>query len=331
MYKNIDKYYVNINTSTFLEEIVHDVNYIEIVKPLKKHGDINDCECRNVEVTELSSTDLLSSLRVLWSAVKKGDYVYVFYPGRLPFIGVLFALLLRKPFGLYVRGEILKRNLMTGLFLRYSERIIAVSEGLVPERYSRKLKICHPMLTLGWKEYEAKNSNEYIKFLFVGRVETAKGIFELLEFFIQYIDGGEGCLTIVGDGDSLVDVKKFISDRNLQSLVKFKGVLTGGMLQEEYKNADVFLLFSHTEGFPRVLYEATFNSCLVITTDVGGVSSVFCNGENCLFVTDQLLSQFKNLSAQAKRIMIENARNDIHTRLNTYYKKHSELINELSI
>ena len=47
-----------------------------------------------------------SSPASLWKTIRKADFIYVFFPGNIPVVSVAMARLLRKPYGVYVRGEL---------------------------------------------------------------------------------------------------------------------------------------------------------------------------------------------------------------------------------
>jgi glycosyltransferase involved in cell wall biosynthesis len=56
------------------------------------------------------------------------------------------------------------------------------------------------------------------------------------------------------------------------------------LLGRYYREADLFCLPSHDEGFPRVLYEAMLHGTPIVTTFVGSISSVMEDSLNCLRV-----------------------------------------------
>lgn len=331
MYEENEKYYVNINTNIFLKNIKGEIIYTEITNPRQTATDINDSEIQGIPIVGVSKGDGIRALIKLWSVIKRVDYIHAFYPGKLGFLAILLSFVSGKPYGIYLRGEIGKGVYLNKLLLRFARKIITVSNGLIDDRYSHKLSVCHPMLSLGWQDYTYDTKDNYHKFLFVGRIEESKGIFEMLKFFRDYLENGDGKLVIVGEGPCLGELKEAVRSYGLTEKVTFKGLLTGIHLEREYRNADVFLFFSHSEGFPRVLYEATFYSCLVVTSDVGGVSTVFQNGINSLFISDSVLEEFRALTGDKKQAMIIQAREDVSLRLSTYSKNHSELISEMYI
>ncbi len=53
-------------------------------------------------------------------------------------------------------------------------------------------------------------------------------------------------------------------------------------LYAEFEKADLFVLPTHHEGFPRVLYEAMIKSTVIITTFVGGIPGVMRAGVDCI-------------------------------------------------
>jgi glycosyltransferase involved in cell wall biosynthesis len=46
----------------------------------------------------------------------------------------------------------------------------------------------------------------------------------------------------------------------------------------------LFVLPTHEEGFPRVLYEAMIKSAVIVTTMVGGIPGLMEDGVNCLAI-----------------------------------------------
>ena len=55
-------------------------------------------------------------------------------------------------------------------------------------------------------------------------------------------------------------------------------------LSEYFRQADIFLLLSVAEGFPRVVNEALLHSLPVVVTPVGGIPDELVDGEHALFV-----------------------------------------------
>src|SRR5690606_13888714 len=53
-------------------------------------------------------------------------------------------------------------------------------------------------------------------------------------------------------------------------------------LHAYYESADVFVLPTHHEGFPRVQYEAMIKSNVILTTFVGGIPGLMRDGYNAL-------------------------------------------------
>lgn len=115
------------------------------------------------------------------------------------------------------------------------------------------------------------------RLLYTGRILPEKGLWEAVEAVLILTDRGfDVTLDIVGwehPKDPVVQrLRAHISSLGIEQRVRFPGyVPAGAPLAEVYRRADVFLLPTHGEGFPRSLFEAMGSGLPVVTTDVGGI------------------------------------------------------------
>jgi glycosyltransferase involved in cell wall biosynthesis len=115
---------------------------------------------------------------------------------------------------------------------------------------------------------------ECINLLFVGRIEKDKGIEELSEAFIRLRQNGFPVVLHLVGWDTIEAQKYYaalVKEVNATNAVVYHGYKTGIELLKLYRQADIFVLPSHHEGFPRVIWEAMANSLPVIATSVGGI------------------------------------------------------------
>lgn len=117
-----------------------------------------------------------------------------------------------------------------------------------------------------------------IKLLYTGSLSFAKGLRELIEAFALLVEGRRNLtLHFVGwEYDLSKPVEKYLKDRaselRITDQVFFHGFKTvGPELNEMYRMADIYILPSYHEGFPRTIWEAMANSLPVIATKVGSI------------------------------------------------------------
>lgn len=132
--------------------------------------------------------------------------------------------------------------------------------------------------------------NETINLLFVGRVEKAKGIVELIKALpIIKSKGIKIKLNVIGpfsENYTLRELKKFCKDNNLEDLVIWHGFVNHNKeLYEFYKKSDILILPSYYEGFPYVVLEAMASSVLVLSTAVGGIPYICKDREEIYFIS----------------------------------------------
>ena len=168
--------------------------------------------------------------------------------------------------------------------------ILAVSPGLLdklPDRPSR-VAVIRPMCQVTPRDAFNRRfdprGDRPVRLLFIGRIEAMKGVHELLAAADRLRTSGMAFqLTLIGGGPLYGTLAERFSDP--QGDVQITGTIADrAQLLRAYEEADIFILPSHHEGFPRVLYEAMIKSLPIVTTLVGGIPALMKHEENCLAI-----------------------------------------------
>ena len=116
--------------------------------------------------------------------------------------------------------------------------------------YNKKCHILYPSeLNSNWKKRIKKNNftNNIVNILYVGRFKIEKGLYSLLDISLRLSKNIK--LTIVGSGDLVelknnhrIKINNFVKDEN--ELIKL------------YDSANIFILPSYTEAYPKVINES---------------------------------------------------------------------------
>ena len=224
-----------------------------------------------------------------FQTIRKVDFVYLFYPGHVCSALALMSLFLGKRFGFYIRGEQGIMSKTSKYLYRKATVIFTVSPKFtdIVKQTGAKAETIRPLMEFGEEDIirnrEYSNKGKY-RILFVGRIESNKGVYELVEAVrllkAKEIKNFE--IHMVGDGIDMHSLKEIIKRYSLSDFFVFHGTVTERtILADHYKNADIFVLPTHHEGFPRVLYEAMIFSVPIMTTFVGGISEIMSDGVNC--------------------------------------------------
>ncbi len=119
-------------------------------------------------------------------------------------------------------------------------------------------------------------------FMWVGRMDPVKGLYELVAAFEHICRQRGGRLVLIGDGPQRPIVERDVRVRQLDEHVHLLGRQTNvaGFL----RHCDVFVLPSYTEGMPNALLEAMVVSRPVVATNVPGSRDVVTHGGTGLLV-----------------------------------------------
>jgi glycosyltransferase involved in cell wall biosynthesis len=115
------------------------------------------------------------------------------------------------------------------------------------------------------------------RLLYVGRMDRTKGLLDMVEAVSLIVEHGEDItLDLVGwpeHNDPILDEIKALSKlKGIEKRINYLGVRPlGPELFTCYKQADIFIIASLFEGFPRAIWEAMAHSLPVVATRVGSI------------------------------------------------------------
>ena len=180
-----------------------------------------------------------------------------------------------------------------------------IAAGYAPERVEVK-----PMVPANLDRFLAIDRNAAVprspvRLLFVGRLAAQKNLPLMLTVARALLESGGDAfrLRLVGEGRMEKALRKIVEREGLASHVEFRGSVSRDEIVGEFARADVFLLTSDYEGYPRVLMEAAASALPVVTTAVSGSDESVRDGESGFIVPvgarDEIVAKL--------RLLIEDA------------------------
>ena len=293
-----DRFFCVEGTGKFASELVDlgaDVTMFGQKVVMGSSVSVFDIEAHGIKTAGLwrKTNKIWNYLRLYVNAVKyvrRTDFVYIFYPNSfryLAFICTLFG----KKYGLYIRGdEGLEDNTSKKIYNKATV-VLTVSKmfsDMVNQVTQREIsETIRPMLSYDDRDIisgrEYRNRDKY-ELLFLCRIDKQKGLWELMEAMRKLKQNGENRLhlTVAGDGEFLTQAKEDCKKMGLEGDVSFLGGIYDNKVKADlFKNADLYVLPTYNEGFPRTLYEAMIFGTPVITTLVAGIPALMKDNENC--------------------------------------------------
>lgn len=299
MFSNSDGLHIFKNTGEFLVGLKNAGAKVETFHFELEMGENNFMATFNLLKTGLKISSVHRGKYKYFSYIKayivginrllKNDFLYIFYPNSFVYLA-LFAIIFRKPYGIYLRGENGVNSMKSKFFFKHAQIVLTVSPVFSNsmKHYKCISETISPMINYTIKDIafdrNYPNKTQY-KLLFLGRVEIQKGIKDLINAVKLLInnDLNNISLDVVGDGPDFSAMKTLVNDLDIDSFITFHGtILDKDKTQEFYLNSDLFISPTHPnhEGFPRVLYEAMILGCPIIGTTVGAISYLMKDSYN---------------------------------------------------
>jgi glycosyltransferase involved in cell wall biosynthesis len=110
--------------------------------------------------------------------------------------------------------------------------------------------------------------------LFLHRVAPRKGAHRLPEIAQRVLADVRGKFLIAGGGPYLDELKRRVAAAGLSERFDFRGWIPNRDVPLYFRAADVYVMPSEEEGFPRVLLEAMAAGCPFVAFDIGGVRDI---------------------------------------------------------
>ena len=294
-----------------------------IVVPCRSTGDasgVSPLIGNNVEVVPLTVPQgdgfyrkiripiwMLRNIRKLVAEVRQADAVHTPIPGDIGTIGMVLALLFRKP--LFVRhcGNWMVQRTAAERFWKWAmERyaggrnvMLATGGGTgLPSEINKNIKWIFSTsldsIQIAGNMPRVLSGDGSLRLIIACRQEEKKGtdiVIESLPLILKNFP--KVTLDVVGGGSLLADLKDKAKSLGLEKMVTFHGKVPQSRVPELLQRADIFCYpTSASEGFPKVVIEALAGGLPVIATNVSVLPHLI--GSDCGIILDNASS--KNLS-----------------------------------
>jgi len=133
-----------------------------------------------------------------------------------------------------------------------------------------------------------RQKKEPYTFLFVGRLESQKGVVYLIEA-VQLLASAQKNfqVLVVGEGSLSAALRARVEKYQLEDIIHFVGKQDQTQLRTYYQRSHVLVLPSLWEGFPLTILEAWASELAVIATHINGIPAICTDQKDALLVPQE--------------------------------------------
>lgn len=169
--------------------------------------------------------------------------------------------------------------------------------------------------------YNSKNKN----ILFLGVIGARKGIYDLLDAMVLIRDNKMcECKLLLYGPDKTTGIENLIKEKELNTLVEYKGWMTNTQKNSVFKEIAVNVLPSYNEGLPMTILETMAFGIPNISTNVAAIPEILNNSNGILIEPGNaniLAESIANLINDDK-LKEEKSENAYKIMINTFSIKH---------
>ncbi|MCU7927339.1 MAG: glycosyltransferase family 4 protein [Candidatus Thiodiazotropha sp. (ex Dulcina madagascariensis)] len=210
------------------------------------------------------------------------------------FIAGLAALLIGKPVITTLRGTDVSSirqsaisRLLTGMTLRLSRLIVAVSETIAnelrqlwPER-ARDVFVVPNGVEESLLALKSIQKKEGLVVTTIGNLIPLKDVATIIRAIPNVMKNTQ--LRVIGEGVERAALENLSHELGVAEQVAFIGAIPPENIKKELSMTDIFVLSSHSEGRPNVILEAMAAGCAIISSDLPGVRELIDEDVSGLF------------------------------------------------
>ncbi len=252
---------------------------------------------------------LLAVIRVFlflfYTVFHRPDYTLIFVGNGYSFLEkglmCIWAKALRIPILLAPRSGYIVKDLKSSRRMRwYVHTVFSISDKVICQGEKwRDLFVSFPgvkekqlVVIKNWLDTSRYEKNVFsldrvpINILFMGWIEEAKGVFDLVDAVRPLCSGKTRPFIVhfAGDGRVTARLREKIVKENLTRVCLLEGWVTGEKKSTLLSQTDIFVLPTKFEGFPNALLEAMACGIPSISTRVGGIPDLIVDGDNGLLI-----------------------------------------------
>jgi len=350
-YKCGEKYYLPYMHWVYLNEIQQYFSKIYIIIPVGNIKDTKDLiliEFTNVEILSVPFySNYKGAIKTFFHYVKQYrnlpeiDVAYSRYPA--PFGWLQKCYFNKKERIIHFVGDPIdaaknnpnfsktKKRMLTTLFTPENKLFEWACKGAkvytngfqITEMLKSKNIIATPLIssTLRENDFYFEQNKDFSgdpKLIYIGYLRTAKGVETIVKAFYKFlVIFPKASLSIVGEGEYELELKKLVKELNIEeNVVFYRFIDDRERLNSLLRSHHLFCFGSLSEGSPRVILEAMANGLNVLSTPVGSLPSVFNDNEELIFADFNAVDEF---SLQMKTLF-DNVDLMNRLRLNAYNK-----------
>ncbi|MBK8465887.1 MAG: glycosyltransferase family 4 protein [Chloracidobacterium sp.] len=236
---------------------------------------------------------IITNGKVIWRQIKNADAVHTPIPGDVGTIGMLFALMMRKPIFVRHCGNWFVQRTIAEKFWKWSMEFFGGGRNVMfatggssqpPSQSNPSLKwIFSTSLRRGQiagREPLTLPADGRIRLAIACRQEARKGTDIVIDSMPNILRTfPNASLDVIGDGSLLATLKQRVQELGLKDKVNFHGKLEHAKVISLLKQNHIFCYpTSASEGFPKVVLEALASGMPVITTRVSVLPDLISSG-----------------------------------------------------
>ncbi len=315
------------------------VEKITILAPLSKDSIASKIDTKYnislIEFVKIHNFDITSfknSIRSLfvipkicfqiYKVMKSVDHIHLRCPGNIGLLGCLVQILFPKktktvkyagnwdPKSEQPLSYKIQKWILSNVYLTKNCKV------LVYGQWSNQSKNITPFFTASYSkeeiiEIKPKNLKNKIKLLFVGNFSTGKQPLLTVEIVEKLILKGYNVqLDMFGNGTEFNVVKQYISKKELNNNVILHGNQSKEIVKKAFQESHFLVFISKSEGWPKVVAEAMFWSCLPISSKISCVPFMLGYGK--------------------RGSIVNSDTNEIVTELETYFNNNNRYLEKIN-